>query len=75
MYLVTEIQTFENGGVQTPTYAYTEESQAVGKYHSILAAAAVSSLPVHACMMYTEEGFYLRHECIKHEPQPEETEE
>lgn len=66
-YLVTEVQTWSTGSVQTPTYAYDNENSALAKYHTILAAAAVSSLPVHACMLYTNEGNLLRSECFKHE--------
>lgn len=77
-YFVTEIQTWDGGSVQNPTWAYDNENSALAKYHSVLASAAVSSLPVHACMMFTDEGFYLRSECFKHEttpePEPETTE-
>ena len=69
-YLVTEIQTWDTGAVQTPTWAYDDENSAMAKYHSVLAAAAVSKLPVHACTLYTAEGFPMRNECYKHEPQP-----
>ena len=74
-YLVIEIQKFDTGAISTPTYAYDNESSALGKYHSILASAAVSKLPVHACAIITEEGFPLRHECYKHAVEPEPTPE
>lgn len=70
-YLVTEIQTWDSGAIQTPTWAYDTEEQARAKYHSVLAVAAVSKLPVHACMINTAEGFPLCHECYKHAPAPE----
>lgn len=69
-FLVTEIQTWESGAVQNPTWAYDDEMAAVAKYHAVLAAAAVSKLPVHACAVFTNEGFPLRHECFKHDPVP-----
>lgn len=69
-FLVTEIQVFEGGAVSTPSYAYETQTAAEAKYHSILAAAAVSALPVHAAILFTEEGFPLRHECYKHEAAP-----
>lgn len=74
-YLVTEIQTWDSGAVQTPTWAYDNEDSALAKYHSVLAAAAISSLPEHACILYTEEGFPMRNECFKHEVEPEPTPE
>lgn len=69
-FLVTEIQTFEGGSVSTPSYAYDTQTAAEAKFHAILAAAAVSALPVHAAILFTDEGFPLRHECYKHEPAP-----
>lgn len=69
--IVTEIQKFANGQMSTPSYAYDDQIAAEAKYHSILAGAAVSALPVHACIMFNEEGFYLKSECYKHEAQEE----
>lgn len=70
-YIVTEIQKFENGQMSTPSYAYDELSGAEAKYHSILASAAVSALPVHSAIMYTEEAVTLDGKCYKHEAQEE----
>ena len=72
--LVTEIQKFPDGAMSTPSWAYDERNAAEAKYHTILAAAAGSSLPVHACIMFSEEGFPLKHECYKHDPVNEEVE-
>lgn len=65
-YLVTEIQTFENGTVSNPTYAYDNENSALAKYFSILSAAAISKLPTHACMLFTNSGITLRSEFFEH---------
>lgn len=65
-YLVTEIQKFENGQMSTPSYAYDNRNSAEAKFHSILASAAVSALPVHSCILFTEEGFVLDTHCYKH---------
>ncbi len=67
--IVTEIQKFADGGMSTPSYAFDSQQSAEAKYHAILAGAAVSALPVHAAIMFSEEGFPLRHECYKHETQ------
>lgn len=69
--IVTEIQKFADGGMSTPSYAFDSQQSAEAKYHAILASAANSALPVHACIMFSEEGFPLRHECYKHEVTPE----
>ena len=65
--IVTEIQKFADGGMSTPSYAFDSQQAAEAKYHAILAGAAVSALPMHACVMFSEEGFPLKHECYKHE--------
>lgn len=67
--VVTEIQKFADGGMSTPSYAFDSQQSAEAKYHSILAGAAVSALPVHAAIMFSEEGFPLKYECYKHETQ------
>ena len=66
-YIVVEIQCFENGGMATPAYSYSDLNSAEAKFHTILAAAAKSALPKHACILVTDEGFPLRHECYTHE--------
>ena len=73
--IVTEIQKFADGGMSTPSYAFDSQQSAEAKYHAILAGAAVSALPVHACVMFSEEGFPLKHECYKHETAQEAAEE
>ena len=78
-YLVTEVQSFPSGATATPTYAYDSEvlgsvdkalTAATAKYHSLLAGAAVSQVPMHSVIMYTDEGFYVRSEKFEHEVQP-----
>ena len=72
--IVTEVQKFANDQISTPSYAYDDMNAAEAKFHSVLASAAVSQLPVHSCIMFSEEGFPLRHECYKHDavtPEPE----
>ena len=66
-YLVTEIQTFENGSISTPSYAYENRNSAESKYHAILSAAAVSALPCHAAVLMTNEGQILDHGMYRHE--------
>ena len=70
-HLVIEIQTFPDGAMSTPTYAYDSQLSAEAKYHSILASAAVSSLPEHAAVLMTSDGYVLEAKCYKHEVEPE----
>lgn len=71
-YIVTEIQTFDTGAVSTPSYAYDDRLSAEAKYHSILSGAAVSKLPVHACVLMTSEGRPLMNQCYTHKVEPEQ---
>lgn len=71
MYIVFEIQTNSNGTVGTLISSYDNRNQAESKYHDVLTSAAVSALPKHACVLMSEEGFFLKSECYKHEIQPE----
>lgn len=72
-YLVTEIQVWDTGAVQNPTYAYDDENKALAKYHNILSAAAVSTLPMHSALMFLDNGKPLRYESFTHEVATEET--
>lgn len=84
-YIVTEIQSFPGGATATPSYAYDSENYngseekakqaATAKFHSLLAGASVSQVPVHGAIMYTDKGMYVRSEYFEHitEPEPEET--
>ena len=72
-YVVIEIQNMSDGGMATPAYSYSDLNSAEAKYHTILAVAAKSALPKHACILMSDEGFPLRHECYIHEVEtPEE---
>ena len=80
-YVVVEFQTFENGAMSTPCWAYDERNKAEAKYHSVLAGAAVSALPMHACSLMQADGRLLACQSYEHvvepepEPEPEPTEE
>ena len=65
MYIVIEIQTGEQ--VATLVNAYADRNVAENKYHTILAAAAVSEVPKHGAVMLTDEGVRLKSECYIHE--------
>lgn len=65
--IVTEIQKFENGNITTLSHAFDNINSADSKYHTILASAATSNLPVHSCIMFTEDGNPIKHECYLHE--------
>lgn len=74
MFIVIEIQVNADGTVGTLVNSYADQNTAEAQYHTVLAAAAVSSVPKHSAIMISDEGFPLRHECYKHEvaAEPEE---
>lgn len=75
MYIVTEIQTNLDGTVGILNSTYSNRNEAESKYHTILQFAAISTLPVHAAMIFTEEGFLVMSQCYKHEVATEESED
>lgn len=67
MYIVIEIQTNPNGAVGTLVDSYEDRGQAESKYHTILASAAISSLPCHAAVILDKQGGVLATACYEHE--------
>ena len=65
-YIVMEIQ--DNGAtVGNQVFAFDSVNDAEAKYHSILAAAAVSQVPCHSCVMLNSEGMMVKEPgCYKH---------
>lgn len=59
-YIVVEYQTTEAGKTATLVNAYADMAQAESKYHSILSAAAVSNIPLHGAILFTETGFLMQ---------------
>lgn len=73
-YLVIEIQKGEDGAIANIATAHNTINDARAKYHSVLAAAAVSGLPSHAAILIEENGNLIARECYVTE-QEEESEE
>lgn len=65
-YIVIELQKDTNGTVSNLVTSYDNLAEAESKYYSILAAAAVSDIPVHSAIIVSEEGFPVKHQCYKH---------
>lgn len=58
-YLIIELQTNTDGTVGTLITQKDTLNEAQSTYYSILAAAALSALPVHAAVLMTNEGITL----------------
>lgn len=66
MFIVIELQT--NGTTTaTLTNAYTDKNTAYQKYHTILAAAAVSKVETHTALIMNEYGIVEARETFTHE--------
>lgn len=74
MYITIEIQN-NNGTVGTLVNKFEDRLEAESRYHTILAAAAISAVPVHSAVLLTDEGFLLASDCYKHEAQAQVEEE
>ena len=69
MYFIIEIQGSAQG-----TYAYLvstaqTRNAAEAEYHRVLAAAAVSQLPMHSAIVFTADGTPIMHQCYTHQVQ------
>lgn len=60
MYIVIELQTNTDGQVGNLVTAYEDRNQAESKFHQIMAAAAISELPVHSAIMVDEKGMVCK---------------
>lgn len=73
-YLVIEIQTNSDGTVGNLVYSYDNRNEAESKYHAVLAAAAISALPMHTCDLIQADGILLARQCYEHETEAVEGE-
>lgn len=73
MYIVIELQKLNDEQVANIVTAYTERDSAERQYHTILAAAAVSTIPCHSAVMLNERGDMLKHEFYTHTVEPSPT--
>ena len=65
MYIVLEIQTSTT--VATLVNSYEDRNQAESKYHQILSAAALSSVPKHSAVLMSDIGETIKMDSYIHE--------
>ena len=63
-YLVLEIQAGDT--ISVLVNDFDELSRAENKYHTILAYAAISEVPIHSALLMTEEGIVNQQYTYKH---------
>ena len=66
MFIVIELQKNAEGVVSNIVTSFDSLAEAESKYYSVLAAAAISKIPVHSAIIVSEEGFPVKHQCYKH---------
>lgn len=66
MFVVIELQKLSDEQIANIVNIYQTREEAENRYHTILAAAAVSSLPVHAAVMLEENGVLIKNEWYTH---------
>ena len=71
MYIVIELQTNADGSIGNFVWAYEDKDQAFSKYHHVLASAAISALPCHACVILKNDGQQIAAESFEHGEQSE----
>ena len=70
MFIVIEIQS-TGDNVSTIVNKHDTLPEAQQKYHNILAAAAVSKVPIHTAMIIEPTGNTVRVECFAHAQETE----
>lgn len=75
MYIVLEVQKNLDGtgAIVAPIPVYNTLPEAESCWHSKLAVACISSVPIHTIILMDEDANTIRRETYKHdvEPQPE----
>lgn len=71
MFVVIEIQKTTDGSISNLVWAFADRDEAFSKYHAVLSAAAISSLPVHSCAVLFENGEQIAQQSFKHGEQAE----
>ena len=66
MYIIQEMQTTGSQTALVPAKVYADLNTAESAYHTALAAAAVSAVPVHTVVLLDEHGNTLRREFYEH---------
>jgi hypothetical protein len=69
MYIIQEIQTNGNNTALLPAITKTDKNEMESTVHSILASAAISTVQVHAVVVYDEHGNQVVHKYYEHIPE------
>ena len=73
-YIIVELQTTGSTTAHIVT-KHATRAEAESKFHQVLSAAAISSVPVHAAVMLGEDGMPIRNEVYRHDSAQEQENE
>ena len=66
MFIVIEFQKNDEGQISTLVTTHDTLHDAESKFHQVLSYAAVSSLPLHSCMILNEKTYVIKTEVYTH---------
>lgn len=69
MFIVQEIQTSNGQSVLLPAVTKQDKNEAESAWHSVMSAAAISSVEVHTVIMYDEHGSVILQGYYEHLPE------
>lgn len=69
-YVVVETQTNKDGTVANLTFPFDTQNEAESKYHDVLHYAAVSTLPVHGAILFTNTMRPIMYYAYEHDEEP-----
>ena len=67
MYIIIELQSYNDGTLGHIVQTASDVNEANSKYHQVLAAAAISQVPVHACTLLDRDGLQIKCETYHHD--------
>ena len=56
MYIIQEVQTTGNQTILAPAVQKESKNEAESVYYQVMAAAAISQVGIHTCIIYDEHG-------------------
>lgn len=66
MYIIQEIQTSGATSSLLPAITKMDRDEAESTWHSIMASAAISAVPVHTVLLYDEHGNIIQRGFYEH---------
>lgn len=72
MYVVVELQKTSDDAIASLVTTHNTLEEAQSKFHQVLSYAAVSTLPLHSCVLLNEDAYSIKTESYAHEVEQNE---